>query len=165
MNLKNGLEMNYLTEEGMKKIVEKLYNYKHVERDILLKRVNEARKLGDLRENGDYKAAKEDLTNLDIRINELEQYIAESQIIKKSAKSKDHSVRIMSKVKIKDHTRNKELEFMLVSQAEADPTEGKISADSPIGKGLLGKKLGERFNIKIPIGDIDVEILEINSDY
>jgi len=157
--------MNYLTEDGMKKIVEKLYNLKHVERDIVLKRVNEARKLGDLRENGDYKAAKEDLNNLDVRISELENYITDSQIIKKSGKSKDHSIRIMSRVRIKDYTRNREQEFTLVSQAEADPSEGKISADSPIGKGLLGRKLGERFSIKIPIGEIDVEILEINSDY
>jgi transcription elongation factor GreA len=156
--------MNYLTEEGMKKIVEKLYNLKHVERALILNRVTEARKLGDLRENGDYKAAREDLTNIDIRINELEQYITNSQIIKKQPKSKDNSVRILNKVRIKDHTRNKELEYMLVSQAEADPVEGKISADSPIGKGLLGRKVGERFCIKIPIGDIDVEILEINSD-
>ncbi|HQO10380.1 MAG TPA: transcription elongation factor GreA [Clostridiales bacterium] len=156
--------MNYLTEEGMKKIVEKLYNLKHVERALILNRVTEARKLGDLRENGDYKAAREDLTNIEIRINELEQYIANSQIIKKQPRSKDNSVRILSRVKIKDYTRNKELEFTLVSQAEADPSEGKISADSPIGKGLLGRKTGERFSIRIPIGDIDVEVLEIDSD-
>jgi len=155
--------MNYLTEDGMKKIVEKLYNLKHIERDAILKRVDEARKLGDLRENGDYKAAREDLTRIDIRINELENYIAESQIIKKSVKSKDHSVRILSKVRIMDHTRKKELEYTLVSQAEADPAEGKISADSPIGKGLLGRKAGEKFMIKIPIGEIEIEILEIDS--
>jgi transcription elongation factor GreA len=156
--------MNYLTEDGMKKIVEKLYNLKHVERDIILTKVNEARKLGDLRENGDYKAAKEDLMNLDVRISELENYIADSQILKKAGKSKDHSIRILNRVKIKDHTRNKELEYTLVSQAEADLAEGRISADSPIGKGLLGKKVGDRFSIRIPIGDIEVEVLEIYTD-
>ena len=155
--------MNYLTEEGMKKIVEKLYKLKHVERDIVLKRVTEARKLGDLRENGDYKAAREDLTNIDIRIDELEKYIAESQIIKKG-KSNNKVVRILNTVKIKDHTRNKELVYTLVSQAEADPVEGKISADSPIGKGLLGKKAGERFMIRIPAGELDVEVIEITSE-
>jgi len=155
--------MNYLTEEGMKKIVEKLYNLKHVERDLVLKRVTEARKLGDLRENGDYKAAREDLTNIDIRINELEKYIAESQIIKRG-KSNNKVVRILNTVKIKDHTRNKELVYTLVSQAEADPVEGKISADSPIGKGLLGKKAGERFIIHIPAGELDVEVIEITSE-
>jgi len=155
--------MNYLTEDGMKKIVEKLYNLKHVERASILKRVTDARKLGDLRENGDYKAAREDLTNIDIRINELEKYIAESQIIKKG-KSKNKVVRILNTVKIKDHTRNKELVYTLVSQAEADPVEKKISADSPIGKGLLGKKAGERFIIHIPAGELDVEILEITSE-
>ncbi len=155
--------MNYLTEEGMKKIVEKLYNLKHVERDLVLKRVTEARKLGDLRENGDYKAAREDLTNIDIRIDELEKYIAESQIIKRG-KSNNKVVRILNTVKIKDHTRSKELIYTLVSQAEADPVEKKISADSPIGKGLLGKKVGDRFNIRIPAGELDVEILEITSE-
>ncbi len=155
--------MNYLTEEGMKKIVEKLYNLKHIERDAILKRVTEARKLGDLRENGDYKAAREDLTNIDIRIAELEKYIAESQIIKK-VHSKKNVVRILNTVRIKDHTRNKDLVYTLVSQAEADPTEGKISADSPIGKGLLGRKTGEKFKINIPMGEIEVEIIEISSD-
>jgi transcription elongation factor GreA len=155
--------MNYLTEEGMKNIVEKLYNLKHVERSIVLKRVNEARKLGDLRENGDYKAAKEDLSNLDVRISELENYISQSQIIKKS-KIKEKTIRILSSVRIKDHTRNKDLEYTLVSQAEADLAQGKISADSPIGKGLLGKKAGDRFKITIPIGEIDVEVIEILSD-
>ncbi len=152
--------MNYVTEEGMKKLVEKLYNYKHVERQIILKRVNEARKLGDLRENGDFKAAKEDLTNIDIRIAELEHYIANSQIIKKSSRI-SKKIRILNKVKLRDHTRNKDLEYTLVSQAEADPVEKKISADSPIGKGLLGKKKGDRFKISIPIGDIEVEIIDI----
>ncbi|MFO7810529.1 MAG: transcription elongation factor GreA [Candidatus Delongbacteria bacterium] len=153
--------MNYVTEEGMKKLVEKLYEYKHKDRPAILDRVNEARKLGDLRENGDYKAAKEDLSTLDIRIAELEYYISNSQIVKKTAK-RSKKIRILSDVKIKDHTRNKILEYTLVSQAEADPLEGKISADSPIGKGLLGKKLGDKFKINIPIGDIEVEVLEIN---
>ena len=152
--------MNYVTEEGMKKLVEKLYNYKHVDRPAILRRVNEARKLGDLRENGDFKAAKEDLTNLDIRIAELEYYISNSQIVKKSAKA-SKKIRILSKVFLRDHTRNKDLEYTLVSQAEADPLEKKISADSPIGKGLLGKKKGDRFKIAIPIGDIEVEILDV----
>ncbi len=155
--------MNYLTEEGMKKIVEKLYDLKHVQRDTILKRVSEARKLGDLRENGDYKAAREDLTNIDIRIAELEKYIAESQIIRKTT-GNNKVVRILNTVKIKDHTRNKELIYKLVSQAEADPSEGRISADSPIGKGLLGKKTGDKFKIKIPMGEIEVEIIEISSD-
>ena len=153
--------MNYVTEEGMKKLVEKLYNYKHIDRPAVLNRVNEARKLGDLRENGDFKSAKEDLSTLDIRIAELENYIANSEIIKKG-KKKSNKIRILSKVKIKDHTRNKELEYTLVSQAEADPLECKISADSPIGKGLLGKKIGDKFKIRIPVGDIEVEVLEID---
>ncbi|MDA3885170.1 MAG: transcription elongation factor GreA [Candidatus Delongbacteria bacterium] len=152
--------MNYLTKEGMKDIIEKLYHMKHVVRQEILDRVDEARKLGDLKENGDYKAAREDLSRIDIRIGELENYIAQSQIISKD-KMKNDVVRILNKVKIKDHTRNKELEYTLVSQAEADPIERKISADSPIGKGLLGKKVGDKFFIHIPIGDIELEVLEI----
>lgn len=155
--------MNYLTEDGMKKLVEKLYQLKHVERGSVLNRVNEARKLGDLRENGDYKAAKEDLSRLDIRISEMERYIGNSQIIsKKDMKGK--LIRILSTVRIKDHTRNRDLEYTLVSQAEADPVSGKISADSPIGKSLLGKKVGDKFTLTIPIGDIELEVMEIISD-
>ena len=154
--------MNYVTEQGMKDLIEKLYNMKHVIRQEILDRVNEARKLGDLKENGDYKAAREDLTRIDSRIGELENYVAQSQIISKD-KIKNDVVRILNTVKIKDHTRNKEFIYTLVSQAEADPTESKISADSPIGKGLLGKKVGDKFTINIPIGEIELEVLEITS--
>ena len=154
--------MNYLTEEGMKDIIDKLYNMKHVTRQDILDRVDEARKLGDLKENGDYKAAREDLSRIDIRIGELENYIAQSQIISKDKITND-VVRILNTVTIQDHTRNKELTYTLVSQAEADPIEGKISADSPIGKGLLGKKVGDKFSIHIPIGEIELEVLEITS--
>ncbi|MBN2789399.1 MAG: transcription elongation factor GreA [Candidatus Delongbacteria bacterium] len=154
--------MNYVTEEGMKDLVKKLYDMKHIQRAEILDRVNEARKLGDLKENGDYKAAREDLSRIDIRIGELENYIASSQIISRD-KIKNNVIRMLNKVKIKDHTRNKDLEYTIVSQAEADPIEGKISADSPIGKGLLGKKVGDRFMITIPIGEIEFEILEITS--
>ncbi|NOR46044.1 MAG: transcription elongation factor GreA [Candidatus Delongbacteria bacterium] len=154
--------MNYVTEKGMKDLIEKLYNMKHVLRQEILDRVEEARKLGDLKENGDYKASREDLTRIDSRIGELENYIAQSQIISKD-NMKNDVVRILNTVTIKDHTRNKELTYTLVSQAEADPIEGKISADSPIGKGLLGKKVGDKFPIYIPIGEIEVEVLEITS--
>ncbi|MDA3839289.1 MAG: transcription elongation factor GreA [Candidatus Delongbacteria bacterium] len=154
--------MNYVTEKGMKDLIEKLYNMKHVLRQEILDRVEEARKLGDLKENGDYKASREDLTRIDSRIGELENYIAQSQIISKDKMTND-VVRILNTVKIIDHTRKKELEYTLVSQAEADPIERKISADSPIGKGLLGKKVGDKFLIHIPIGEIEVEILEITS--
>ena len=154
--------MNYVTEQGMKDLIDKLYKMKHVTRQEILDRVDEARKLGDLKENGDYKASREDLTRIDSRIGELENYIAQSQIISKD-KMKNDVVRILNTVKIKDHTRKKELEYTLVSQAEADPIEGKISADSPIGKGLLGKKVGDKFTINIPIGEIELEILEITS--
>jgi len=154
--------MNYVTEKGMKDLIDKLYHMKHIIREDILERVEAARKLGDLKENGDYKASREDLTRIDSRIGELENYIAQSQIISKD-KMKNDVVRILNTVKIKDHTRNKELTYTLVSQAEADPIEGKISADSPIGKGLLGKKVGDKFSIHIPIGKIELEILEITS--
>ena len=154
--------MNYVTENGMKDLIDKLYNMKHILRQEILDRVEEARKLGDLKENGDYKASREDLTRIDSRIGELENYIAQSQIISKD-NIKNDVVRILNTVKIKDHTRNKEFTYTLVSQAEADPVEGKISADSPIGKGLLGKKVGDKFTINIPIGEIELEVLEITS--
>ena len=154
--------MNYVTEQGMKDLIDKLYNMKHVTREEILVRVDVARQLGDLKENGDYTASREDLTRIDSRIGELENYIAQSQIISKD-KMKNDVVRILNTVKIKDHTKNKELTYTLVSQAESDPVEGKISADSPIGKGLLGKKVGDKFSIHIPIGEIELEILEITS--
>jgi len=153
--------MNYVTDDGMKKMIEKLNNLKYTVRKEAVERLDAARKLGDLRENGDYKAAREEMMQIDQKIMELEQLIGDSQIIK--TEDLDLSlVQILHTVKIKDHTRGRTVEYTIVSKEEADPLENKISADSPIAKGLLGLKVGERTFIRVPAGDLEFEVLEIS---
>lgn len=152
--------MNYVTKEGMAKLVAQLKELREVERPAVIERLNAARKHGDLRENGDYKAAKEDLSILDDKIAQLTMLISDSSIIEKNDMKTD-VVSILHTVKVKDHSRDREIEYTLVSESEADPAEFKISAESPIGKSLLGKKVGDKFPVKIPAGELEFEILEI----
>jgi len=154
--------MQYVTEQGMKKMLSDLHEYKFVKRAEASERLKIARALGDLKENGDYKAAREEIAHIDGRISSLSLMISESQIINKEDLNND-LVGILSRVLIKDHTRDREVEYTIVSQAEADPIENKISSESAIAKGLLGKKVGEHSIIKVPVGDLDFEIMEINS--
>lgn len=153
--------MNYVTDDGMKKMVDKLIHLKYTVRKEAAERLDAARKLGDLRENGDYKAAREEITQIDQKIGELQQLISESQVIKKEDLGID-VVHILHTVKIKDHTRKRTVEYTIVSKEEADPTENKVSAESPIGKGLLGLKIGDRATIRVPAGDLEFEVLEIS---
>ena len=152
--------MNYVTKEGMEKMINELHKLKYTDRKVATDRLNAARKHGDLRENGDYKAARELIAQIDQKIGNLEMTIADSQIIEKDENS--DVVKILCTVKIKDHTRNREMEYTLVSQNEADPLEDKLSVESPIGKGLLGKKVGDRTIINVPAGTLEFEILEIS---
>jgi len=153
--------MNYVTEDGMKKMIEKLTHLKYTVRKDATDRLNAARKLGDLRENGDYKAAREEMAQLDQKIGELQLLIGESQVLSKDDIGLD-VVHILHTVKIKDHTRKRTVEYTIVSKDEADPMENKISAESPIGKGLLGLRVGDRTTINVPAGDLEFEVLEIS---
>ncbi len=152
--------MNYVTEEGMKKNQEQLRILKFEKRAEVTERLNAARKHGDLRENGDYKAAREELSQLDSKIQELENFINNSQIIDES-EIDISTVKIFTTVQLRDHTRNRDVEYKIVSQSEADPIERKISADSPIGKGLLGKKVGDFAEIEVPAGILKFEVIKI----
>lgn len=153
--------MNYVTAEGMKKMIDKLNDLKFKQRPAATERLNEARKHGDLRENGDYKAAKEEIAQIDSRIGHYEMLIADSEVIKDEDITTD-SVSVLNSVLVKDHTRNREIEYHLVSKDEADPLEFKLSAESPIGKALLGKKVGDLVEVKIPVGTIELEVLNIS---
>ncbi|PID26916.1 MAG: transcription elongation factor GreA [Candidatus Cloacimonadota bacterium] len=153
--------MNYITKEGMEDLVNQLKDLKFNIRAEATERLNAARKHGDLRENGDYKAAKEEIAQIDAKIGELERTISSSQIIDKKDINIE-SVQILNHVKLKDHTRNRTLEYTLVSPSEADPLNGKLSVETPIAKGILGLKVGEKAIVKIPAGDIELEVLEIS---
>ena len=151
----------YLTPEGLKKLKEELEYLKFTEMPDITRRIAEARDKGDLSENAEYHAAKEEQVRVNNKIQELQATLAKVRIL--DDKDLDTSkVLIFSTVKIKNVDNGMELTYTLVSASEANPAEGKISVDSPIGKGLLGKEKGEIAEIEVPAGLMKFEILEIS---
>lgn len=153
--------ISYLTQEGYDKIMTELDDLKTRGRKEASEAIAEAREKGDLSENAEYDAAKDAQGLLEMKINELEKSVANAQILDES-KVDTSQVSILTKVKIKNLKINKEVEYKLVSESEANLKEKKISIDSPIGKGLLGKKVGEIAEIQIPAGMLSFEIISIS---
>lgn len=151
----------YLSEEGYKKLKEELEYLKNVERPRISQMIAEARDKGDLSENAEYDAAKEAQGMLELRIAKLEETLNNSRILDDTNIDKS-KVQILSRVKIKNTKTNQILEYTIVSESEANLKEGKISINTPIAKGLLGKKVGDVVEINVPNGKISLEILEIN---
>ena len=154
-------QVTYYTEEGLKKLKEELHNMKTVERPNISQQIADARDKGDLSENAEYDAAKEAQGLLEAKISKLENVLANARLIDESQMD-NSKVYILSRVKIKNLNNNAELEYTLVAENEANLKEKKISVDSPIGKGLLGKKVGEMAEVQVPAGIIKFEIVEIN---
>ena len=154
-------KVSYYTEKGLKELREKLDHLKDVERPRASKAIGEARDKGDLSENAEYDAAKEAQGMLEMEISKLEETLSNARIIDES-KLDSSKVLVHSMVKIKNLTNSATMEYKLVAQSEANLAQGKISVDSPIGKGLLGKKLGDIAEIEIPNGNVKFEILEIS---
>ena len=153
--------ISYFTEEGLKKIQEELHELKAHERPSISKQIAEARDKGDLSENAEYDAAKEAQGLLELRISKLETVVRNARLIDESTLDLS-KVLILSKVKIKNTATGATMSYMLVAENEANLKEGKISVDSPIGKGLLGKKKGQTAEIKVPSGIMKFEIIEIS---
>ncbi len=155
-------KINYLTPEGYKRIKSELEEMKGKGRSDISKAIAEAREKGDLSENAEYHAAKEEQGMLEMRINELEKAFANARILE--PKEVDTSkVGIMCRVKIKNKLNNKTMEYMLVSESESNLKEKKISVDSPIARGLLGLKKGDVAKVTIPAGQVEFEILDISA--
>jgi transcription elongation factor GreA len=154
-------QINYYTEEGLKKLKDELYNMKTVQRPSISNQIAEARDKGDLSENAEYDAAKEAQGLLEMKISKMETVLANARLID-NTNIDNSKVFILSKVKIKNVANNMEVEYMLVAENEADLKEKKISVDSPIGKGLLGKVVGEIADVQTPNGVVQFEILDIN---
>lgn len=153
--------VSYYTAEGLKKLRDELQQLKDVERVKASKAIAEARDKGDLSENAEYDAAKEAQGMLEMRISKLEDTLAGARLIDESQLDTS-KVLVLSKVKIKNQANGIELSYLLVADGEADLAAGKISVNSPIGKGLLGKSVGDVAEINIPNGVIKFEILEIS---
>ena len=154
-------KVSYITEEGLKKLREELAHLESVERPNISKQIAEARDKGDLSENAEYDAAKEAQGMLEMKIAKLKETIAGSRIIDES-KLDTSKVQIMNKVKIKNLKNNAVMTYTLVSESEADLKAGKLSISTPIAKGLLGHKVGDKIDIQVPSGIIPFEVLEIS---
>ena len=152
---------SYMTEEGLSKLKKELEHLTSVERPAISQQIAEARDKGDLSENAEYDAAKEAQGLLEMRIAKMEDLVANARIIDESKIDTSH-VQILNKVKIKNVKNSQQLEYMLVSESEADIKSGKISVATPIAKGLLGKSVGDVVDIKVPSGIMSFEIIEIS---
>ena len=154
-------DISYLSQEGFDRLNAELDDLKTRGRQEASKAIAEAREKGDLSENAEYDAAKEAQGLLEMRINRMEEMVASARIIDES-KIDTSQVQILNKVKIKNTQNNQQVEYMLVSESEADIKHGKISVGTPIAKGLLGKKVGDVVSIKVPSGELSFEIIEIS---
>ena len=153
--------INYVSKEGFEKLQKELYDMKYVQRPFIAKQIADARDKGDLSENAEYHAAKEDQGLLEGRMAQLEDLITRTRIIDET-KLDNSKVMMLSKVTVKNLSTNKETVYTMVSDSEADFKTGKISIKSPIGAGLMGKKIGDTAEIKAPAGVIKLEVIEIN---
>jgi len=154
------MAVQYYTEAGLKRLQEELIQLKNVERPRISHQIAEARDKGDLSENAEYDAAKDAQGMLELRISKLEDVIANARLVDES-KLDNSKALVLSTVKIKNKTNGQVMSYTLVAENEADLKLGKISVSSPIGKGLLGKKVGETAEISVPSGKLQFEIIEI----
>ena len=155
------MSVTYLTQEGYDKVRLELDELKTNGRQEAARAIAEAREKGDLSENAEYDAAKDAQGMLELRINELEKVMATARIIDESQIDTSKVV-LLSAIKIKNMKTKKEVQYKLVSETEANLKEGKISATSPIGQGLLGKAVGEVAEVQTPAGLMQFQILEIS---
>ncbi len=153
--------VGYYTEEGLQKLKDELQQLEVVERKKCTAAVAEAREKGDLSENAEYDAAREAQALLEVKIAKLKDVIANARLVDES-QIDISKVSILTTVKIKNLKNNAAMTYTLVAENEADLKSGKISVDSPIGKGLLGKKVGDKVDISVPAGVIPFEIVSIS---
>ncbi len=154
-------KISYITEEGLKKLHKELVQLINIERPVISGQIAEARDKGDLSENAEYDAAKEAQGLLELRISKLQEVIRNCRIIDES-KLDNSKVQILSKVKIKNIDNNTIMEYTIVSEPEADFKNKKISINTPIASGLLGKVVGDVVEVTVPNGKMKFEIIEIS---
>lgn len=152
--------LSYYTAEGLKKLRDELNQLKDIERPKASQAIAEARDKGDLSENAEYDAAKEAQGLLELKIAKLEETYANARLIDESQLDTS-KVLVLSQVKIKNLNNGMQVTYTLVAESEADLKSGKISVNSPIGKGLLGKSVGEIAEVQVPNGTLKFEILSI----
>ena len=150
----------FLSQEGYNNLKAELDSLKSVDRPRIINQIAEARDKGDLSENAEYDAAKEAQGMLEMRISKMEETLSNARVIDESQLD-NSKILVLSKVKIKNQVNGMTMDYTLVADGEADLSMGKISVNSPIGKGLLGKSVGDIAQINVPSGVINFEIIEI----
>jgi|SRR6185312_1389732 len=153
-------DVAYFTQEGLDKLKKELHDLKTKDRPSISNQIAEARDKGDLSENAEYHAAKEAQGLLELKIAKLEDIVVNAKVVDKSMLDTS-KVLILSKVKIKNTGNGATMNYTIVTENEANLKEGKISVNSPVAKGLLGKKVGDKAKVKTPAGEMTFEILEI----
>jgi transcription elongation factor GreA len=153
-------EIKYYTREGLAKLQEELQQLTAVDRPSISKQIAEARDKGDLSENAEYAAAKEAQSMLELKINKLQEVISNARLLDES-KLDSTKILIFSTVKLRNTQNTSEVTYTLVPENEANVKMGKISVNSPISKGLLGKSIGDKVEITVPAGTVAFEIIEI----
>ncbi|MBK7712663.1 MAG: transcription elongation factor GreA [Bacteroidales bacterium] len=154
-------EIIYVTEEGLQKLKNELDLLRNIERPMISRQIADARDKGDLSENAEYAAAKEAQGMLEMKISKLQDLVARSRILDET-KLDISSVRILHRVKIRNQSNDSVMEYQLVPESEANFKLGKIAVSSPIAQGLIGKKVGDIVQIKVPSGVIPFEIISIS---
>ena len=155
------MAVTYMTEEGYKKLIDQIKQLESVERPRISAQIAEARDKGDLSENAEYDAAKEAQGLLEMKIAQLKDTLANARILDESMVSAD-SIQILSKVRVKDQKSGREMQYTLVYDNEANIRDGKLAVTTPIAKALMGKKVGDVAEAKVPAGTLMLEILEIS---
>ena len=155
-------DIKYFTEQGLQNLKDELNHLKNVERPNITKEIAEARDKGDLSENAEYDAAKEAQGMLEAKIVKLETQLSQARVLDESELDTS-SVHLLTKVTIKNIENDAELTYAIVPESEADLMDKKISVESPIAKGLLGKKVGEIAEIEVPTGMMKFEIIDITT--
>ncbi len=154
-------EVAYYSVEGLKKLRDELEQMEHVERPRVTQEISDARDKGDLSENAEYHAAKEEQSMLEYKIAQLKNTLSKARLIDESLLDSS-KVLALSKVKIKNLDNKMEFDYILVADAVSDLSQGKLSVSSPIGQGLLGKEVGDVTEIQVPNGIMKFEILSIS---
>jgi len=155
------MAVQYMTKEGYNKLLEEVNYLESEKRPAISKQIAEARDKGDLSENAEYDAAKEAQGVLETKIAQLKNLISNARLIDESQITTDR-VQILNKVTIRNTNNNQKMVYTLVSESEADLKQGKIAVSTPIGKGLLGKKVGDVAEIRVPNGVMSFEIVDIS---
>lgn len=156
-------KISYYSPEGLKKIKAELEQLKNIERPSISRQIAEARDKGDLSENAEYDAAKEAQGLLELKISKLEDVVSNARVLDKSQMDSS-KVMVLSTVTLKNTANGAKMAYTLVSESEADIKAGKISVNSPIGKGLLGKKVGEQASIQVPSGTMTFDVIGIRME-